>query len=88
MKVDLKLILVTLASSLLVGYIAAYCGFLLDPGGTGGSILAFPVIAAVTVLSIGLFIGGLVTFSRKPSPYLLASSVVVSISFSISLGLV
>jgi hypothetical protein len=76
---------ITFAGSFFAGYAAAYWTTLLDPGGTGGSILAFPAIMLVALVSIFLFFGGLaISAITRAGYYVMGASLMVPFLFLVS----
>ena len=78
---------ITLLFSLVVGFLAALWRFKLDPEGTGGSILALPVIMTLFPLCITLLLVGLLTLNKSYGPFLVAASFLAFISFYVLNGL-
>lgn len=85
----IKLFTITFAISFFAGFVAAYWTTILDPDGTGGSVLAFPAILLTTLVSIFLFFGGLaVSTITELGYYIMGASLMIPFLFLICLGLV
>lgn len=79
-----------IVSGTLLGFVAGYWVVLRDPTGVGASILAFPVIVAVTIVTVLLwaFSFALWATSRRSAPYLFLSSLVLPVAFIVSPSLI
>lgn len=79
----------TVVVSVLTGLLAAIWRYkILDPAGTGGSILAAPIIFTMFPICAALFFTGILTFNRSFGPFLVIASFLVIISFFVLNGLV
>ena len=76
-------LLITIAISILVGFVSAVWRYKLDPPGTGASILAFPVILSLLFINLTLFVSGLVlALLRNPlAPSVAVAPLFIWISF-------
>ncbi len=75
---------ITILLSSVAGFLTALWAISLDPKGTGGSILMIPVIFTLFPISIVLFITGLISLKSSFGKYLVATSLLIPISFFIS----
>lgn|GEM_PF-4056188 len=73
---------ITVVISVFVGLLAAVWRYkILDPEGTGGSILAMPIILTMFPFCIALFFAGVLTLKERFGPFLILASFLIPISF-------
>ena len=82
-----KRVVITVFMSALAGFLAALWRTALDPTGTGGSILALPIIIVMVPLCIAFFVLGLFTTDRPFGLPLILAAVLIPISFVFINGL-
>ena len=76
---------ITILLSLFAGFLTGLWAIILDPKGTGGSILMIPVILTLFPISFALFVAGLFfSLRRSFGKYLVGASLLIPISFFIS----
>ena len=75
---------ITLLLSLIAGLLFDLWLNILDPKGTGGSILALPVILTLFIVCIAIFVTGLINIKNPFGRYLAAASIIIPIVFFIS----
>lgn len=83
-------LLIALFGGTLLGFLAGYWVVVRDPTGVGASILAFPAIVAVTIVTVLLwaFSFALWAISRRSAPYLFLASLILPIVFVVSPSLI
>lgn len=89
MSYRLRAFLIAFTYSTVLGFLAGYWVVVRDPTGTGASIIAFPAIAAVTLVTtlLGAVAFGLWAMSQRVAPFVLLSSFLIPLFFLISPGL-
>jgi len=87
-NVRLIRMVVTMAFSFVIGYVAALWVTYLDPDGTGGGILAAPAIISVMIFSGLTLIVGVAALRTKYGGYFILSAFLVPILFFVSTILV
>ena len=75
---------VSVAISMVVGVLFGWWAVTVDPEGTGGSILIFPVIATMGTLCLALFIAGAITIDHSVGLSLILASIVIPGCFIVS----
>lgn len=78
----------TLIASLIVGFLLALWITRLDPGGTGGSILAIPALLVASVISIITIVFGLNTIYHPAGRRLSAFSIFIWVFLFLGLILI
>lgn len=76
---------ITVLLSLFAGFLTGFWAIILDPKGTGGSILMLPVILTLFPISFAMFLAGLfIGLKNSFGEYLVGASFLIPISFFIS----
>ena len=75
---------ITFLISLIVGFLFGIWAIILDPKGTGGSILMIPVIFTLFPICIALLCTGIISTKASFGRYLAAASFLIPVSFFIS----
>ena len=79
-----KILSITFLLSLIAGFLFGLWAFILDPKGTGGSILVLPVIFILFLICLALFVTGLITLKSSFGKYFVGASLLIPIIFFIS----
>ena len=86
MSYKLRSLAIAIASSAMLGFLAGYWVVIRDPAGTGASIVAFPAIIAVTMLTVLLWTVAFALWatSRRAASYVFLLSILFPVLFLIS----
>jgi hypothetical protein len=87
LKINIKGMIVTFGFAVFIGGLAAFWRSILDPTGTGGSILAIPLIFVMFAVCIALFLAGLVNLKRPFGLNLMIAAFLIPLSFFVIVAL-